>query len=144
MQKKGLTEEDFNLTIFLTEQIVPKKNSHMIRRRGRYGKFFIGKTEKQISSQSLLHIQALDSWTKRRLGQDPPFFDLKTEVHLKVLFAYNSHADTIGLLETVLDSLEGVIYKNDKVVKHCTYDMLPKNEPVGWTAKITLVRVAYL
>ena len=136
---KAIVKEFEGFTVTLASQIVPKKNSHQIYQRGRHGKLFVGRTSRQISSQNELHEEVAKEW-KKKAG---PYFENGSKVYLDLIFAYNSHADMIGLAETVLDSLQGVMYKNDRVVKNLSMDMLDNDASVAWSVRITLKKARF-
>lgn len=138
-KSKAIVKEFEGFTMTLASQIVPKKNSHQIYTRGRNGQRFVGRTARQISSQNELHAEALREWRKKA----GPYFELGSKVYLDFVFAYNSHADTVGLAETVLDALEGVMYKNDRVAKNLSMDMLDKDATIAWSVRITLKKARF-
>lgn len=90
--------------IFKTK-IVPKKNSH---RAGlsRYGKLYQYRSKDAVDSEESLH------WEAKAQCKDPM---MRGRVQVVATFR-KTRADCIGLLETVLDALQGVAYENDRQV----------------------------
>ena len=91
--------------LIFTVPIVPKKNSH---RAGlsKYGKLYQYRSRSAVDSEDALHWEAKKQWKGEML---------KGPVQIIATFK-KTRADCIGLLETVLDALQGVAYKDDKQV----------------------------
>lgn len=93
-----------DVVIFKTK-IVPKKNAH---RAGlsRYGKLYQYRSKSAVDSEEALH------WEAKGQCKDPMMLG---RVQVVATFR-KTRADCIGLLETVLDALQGVAYKDDRQV----------------------------
>lgn len=98
----------------LRTHIVPKKNAHTIRKRR--GGFFIGRKEEAIQSQDQIAREVRQQY--------------RGKVHQGDIFVLASfrktRADCIGLLETILDAMEGIVYENDRQVVIFTASFSPK------------------
>lgn len=113
------------INLSFSTYIVPKKNAFRagVRKDGTPYQYGSAKAKK---SQAGLHKEA-ERQVKRSI-----FTMTKKPVELRVLFK-KTEADCIGLMETLQDALEGVIYVNDEQVFSSSYrwdwgNALGKNE----------------
>lgn len=83
--------------------IVPKKNAHRAA-VSRYGKIYQYRPKRAVDSEEGLRLEALAQWKGKPL-----------EGEVRVLATFRkTRADCIGLMETLLDAMQGIAYGNDK------------------------------
>lgn len=106
--------------IFFKAQIRTKKNGKTARHSRTTGRIWLQPKAGTRASQDALHWEAMEQIRKAdwKLTDQP--------CSLKLTFSWNGRADVIGLAETVLDALEGVVYVNDRQARQVMMDMLPK------------------
>ena len=90
--------------------IVPKKNSHRAA-VSKSGKMYQYRPKRAVESEDGLHWEAKSQWKAKTLSGP---------VRVDALFR-KTRADCIGLMETVLDALQGIVYENDKQCGECSY-----------------------
>ncbi len=93
------------MNFIFSSKIVPKKNSH---RAGisKFGKLYQYRSKSAVDSEDALY------WEAKKQCKDP-----MTLGKVQVVATFRkTRADCIGLLETVLDALQGVAYKDDRQV----------------------------
>lgn len=122
-----------NVTLDFRTYVVPKKNSKTPR-VSRYGKVFLQPNPRAVESENSLHSEAWGLWFAA--GGDKPTSEL---VEVRAIFK-KTRADLIGVLETILDALQGVVYENDKQVAAFTVQWDHDGEilPEGVTCRLAV------
>ena len=97
-----------SVTIETRTYIVPKKNSKTPR-RSKYGKLYIQPNTRAVDSEAAIQSEAFAQC------HAAGWKVTKQPVQL-IAFFRKTQADLVGVLETVLDAFQKVVYANDKQV----------------------------
>lgn len=102
------------MEIALITHIVPKKNAvhSAITKKGQ--RYHYKSYAARISEDTIRK----EIWAQWKVHNKEPW---KTSVAVKVLLR-KTRADAIGLLETILDAMEGIVYHNDRQVVKGSYE----------------------
>lgn len=121
-----------HVTINFQSEIRTKKNGKTARLNRANGRVFLHLKAGAKQSQTALHYEAIEVCS--RAGWKV------TEGNCRVIlrFAWNGRADVIGLAETVLDAMEGIVYKNDRQARWVEMTMLPKENKSNITCQATI------
>lgn len=113
------------MTLNFTGRILTKKNGKTARHNFRTGKTWLHLKKGARSSEDGLRQEAreqADAWGWKVTDRD---------CAVTLTFSWNGRADAIGLAETVLDAMQGVVYKNDKQVRVLIISMLDNSVNTG-------------
>lgn len=101
------------ISLSFTAYIVPKKNAFRagVKKDGTPYQY---RATNAKASQKALHGEA------KKQVERSPFKLTKKPVEIRAIFMH-TEGDCVGLLETVLDALEGVVYAKDKQVGSCVF-----------------------
>lgn len=118
-------------TLDFRTYVVPKKNSKTAR-ISRQGRAYLHRDPRAIESQNSLHSEAWGLWWASGGGSP-----MTEPVEVRAIFK-KTRADLIGVLETVLDALEEIVYVNDKQVAAFSvrWDLDEELLPEGVTCRV--------
>lgn len=131
-KRKEYEIEPEAVEIDLETPIVPKKNSYQAGMT-KGGRMYSYRSKRARDSEMALKIEA--SWKLRVKGIKAP---RDGPVAVSVEFQ-KTRADAIGLLETLLDALEGIAYLNDRQVIDGHYRYAPDLKGGRVTARVIII-----